>query len=48
MCGFYTCRYTGNFDRSAASDFLKGFADMLGPSDTMLIGLDACVDAAKV
>ena len=38
----------GNFDRHEAGWFLRGFADVLRPSDTMLIGLDACSDAAKV
>ncbi|KAJ4300534.1 hypothetical protein N0V88_003212 [Collariella sp. IMI 366227] len=38
----------GNFDRADAADFLKSFADVLGPGDTMLIGLDACNDPAKV
>lgn len=38
----------GNFDRDAAGDFLKGFADTLGPTDMMLIGVDACTDPAKV
>lgn len=39
---------TGNFDRDAAGGFLKGFADTLGPTDMMLIGVDACTDPAKV
>jgi uncharacterized SAM-dependent methyltransferase len=38
----------GNFDRGDAAAFLKTFADVLGPGDTMLIGLDACDDPAKV
>ncbi|KAK3318271.1 C-type lectin protein [Apodospora peruviana] len=38
----------GNFDREEASDFLKGFADVLGHGDTMLIGVDTCNDPAKV
>ncbi|KAL2130440.1 hypothetical protein VTI74DRAFT_6386 [Chaetomium olivicolor] len=38
----------GNFDRADAAAFLKSFADVLGPGDTMLIGLDACDDPAKV
>ncbi|KAL2200321.1 C-type lectin protein [Corynascus similis CBS 632.67] len=38
----------GNFDRRDAAAFLKSFADVLGPDDTMLIGLDACDDPAKV
>ena len=38
----------GNFDRGEAAEFLKAFADVLGPGDTMLIGLDACNDPARV
>ena len=38
----------GNFDRGDAAGFLKTFADVLGPGDTMLIGLDACADPARV
>ncbi|KAL1843374.1 hypothetical protein VTJ49DRAFT_1961 [Mycothermus thermophilus] len=38
----------GNFDRSDAAAFLKTFADALNPGDTMLIGLDACSDPARV
>ena len=38
----------GNFTRSEAVDFLKGFAGVLGAKDTMLIGLDACQDSSRV
>ncbi|KAM7203815.1 C-type lectin fold [Naviculisporaceae sp. PSN 640] len=38
----------GNFDRDEAADFLKGFADVLNPGDTMLIGVDHCDNPAKV
>jgi uncharacterized SAM-dependent methyltransferase len=38
----------GNFDRTEAAAFLKAFADVLNPGDTMLIGLDACADPARV
>lgn len=38
----------GNFSRDEAADFLKGFADVLSLGDSMLIGLDACHDPAKV
>ena len=38
----------GNFDRDAAGGFLKGFSDTLGPSDMMIIGVDACENPAKV
>ncbi len=40
--------FAGNFDRGEAAEFLKGFSDVLGPGDTMLIGLDACNDPARV
>lgn len=38
----------GNFHRGDAAAFLKDFADILGPNDIMLVGLDACYDAQKV
>ncbi|KAJ6102358.1 Ergothioneine biosynthesis protein 1 [Penicillium sp. IBT 16267x] len=38
----------GNFSRSEAADFLGGFSKLLGPSDFLLIGLDACKDPEKV
>ncbi|KAL2153030.1 hypothetical protein VTH82DRAFT_4185 [Thermothelomyces myriococcoides] len=38
----------GNFGRYEAGAFLKSFADVFGPDDTMLIGLDACDDPARV
>jgi L-histidine Nalpha-methyltransferase / hercynylcysteine S-oxide synthase len=38
----------GNFHRHEAASFLRGFADALQLSDSMLIGLDATNDAAKV
>jgi EasF-like predicted methyltransferase len=38
----------GNFDRPAAADFLSGFSKALGPSDFLLIGLDACKTPEKV
>ncbi|KAJ5690496.1 hypothetical protein N7462_004888 [Penicillium macrosclerotiorum] len=38
----------GNFDRSGAAEFLGSFSRVLGPSDMLLIGLDACKDPAKV
>jgi L-histidine Nalpha-methyltransferase / hercynylcysteine S-oxide synthase len=40
--------FTGNFDRDEAAEFLKSFADVLRPSDRMLLGVDACCDPAKV
>ena len=38
----------GNFDRQEAAEFLKGFASILGSEDFMMIGIDACQDAAKI
>lgn len=38
----------GNFTRSKAADFLKGFSDILGSRDAVLIGLDACQDKDRV
>ncbi|KAK3398563.1 C-type lectin protein [Sordaria brevicollis] len=38
----------GNFNRTDAAAFLKGFSDVLGPNDKMLIGVDACNDPARV
>ncbi|KAL1888185.1 Ergothioneine biosynthesis protein 1 [Sporothrix stenoceras] len=38
----------GNFHRDNAADFLRGFADVLHPGDSILVGLDSCVDADKV
>ncbi|KAJ9148910.1 hypothetical protein NKR23_g4566 [Pleurostoma richardsiae] len=38
----------GNFQRDEASEFLKRFADVLSPTDTMLVGVDACNDPARV
>jgi EasF-like predicted methyltransferase len=38
----------GNFQRKEAAAFLKGFADVLQPSDRLLIGIDSCTDPAKV
>jgi EasF-like predicted methyltransferase len=38
----------GNFTRREAADFLRGFSKVLGPSDSMLIGLDSCKDPDKV
>lgn len=39
---------TGNFRRDEASDFLRGFSEVLRPGDSMIIGVDACSDPAKV
>ena len=38
----------GNFNREDAANFLTGFSQTLGPSDSMLVGLDACKDPEKV
>ncbi|KAG9235815.1 C-type lectin protein [Amylocarpus encephaloides] len=38
----------GNFQLPEAGDFLKSFSDALGPSDSILVGLDATIDPAKV
>ena len=38
----------GNFSRSEAAEFLSSFAKVLGPSDLMIIGLDACKNSEKV
>ncbi|KAE8448602.1 Ergothioneine biosynthesis protein 1 [Mollisiaceae sp. DMI_Dod_QoI] len=38
----------GNFHRHEAASFLGGFSNVLQPSDSMLIGLDATNDPAKV
>lgn len=38
----------GNFSRQEAASFLRGFADALQLSDSMLIGLDATNDPARV
>lgn len=38
----------GNFKRDEAPGFLRWFADVLSPSDTMLVGLDLCMDPDKI
>ncbi|KAG9245205.1 C-type lectin protein [Calycina marina] len=38
----------GNFHRRDAASFLRGFADALGPLDSLLVAIDATIDAAKV
>lgn len=38
----------GNLDRTEAATFLKGFSEVLGEQDSMLIGVDACQDKDKV
>lgn len=38
----------GNFSRLEATGFLQSFADVLGPADSLLVGLDACQEPSKV
>lgn len=38
----------GNFNRDDAAGFLRQFAAILGPRDSLMIGMDACEDAQKV
>lgn len=38
----------GNFPPSEASEFLAGFAALLGQDDLMLVGIDGCLDPSKV
>ena len=38
----------GNFDREEAAAFLNKFASVLGPQDSILIGIDGCQDKDRV
>ncbi|RYP43732.1 hypothetical protein DL768_009739 [Monosporascus sp. mg162] len=38
----------GNFHRHEAADFLRGFADVLQSSDTLLLGMDSCNNPSKI
>jgi L-histidine Nalpha-methyltransferase / hercynylcysteine S-oxide synthase len=38
----------GNFSRDDAADFLLQFSKVLGPRDSLLIGIDSCQDAQQV
>lgn len=38
----------GNFNRKAAAEFLRGYSQLLGPTDTIIIGLDGCKDKDRV
>ncbi|KAM0562409.1 hypothetical protein ACHAPJ_002099 [Fusarium lateritium] len=38
----------GNFTRDEAAGFLGGFAEVLRPSDSMIVGVDSCSKPAKV
>jgi uncharacterized SAM-dependent methyltransferase len=40
--------FVGNFHRPDAAAFLRGFSNVLQPSDSMLVGLDATHDPEKV
>lgn len=47
-CVLFLGSSIGNFTRAEATDFLKGFSDVLGPNGRMIVGLDACQDKDKV
>lgn len=38
----------GNFSRVEAATFLQSFAEVLGPADSLLVGLDACQEPERV
>ncbi|KAI0020583.1 C-type lectin protein [Xylariomycetidae sp. FL0641] len=38
----------GNFHRDEAASFLRGFAEVLTPNDSFLIGVDSCTNPSKV
>ncbi|GAW12131.1 hypothetical protein ANO14919_014890 [Xylariales sp. No.14919] len=38
----------GNFSPADAAFFLRGFADVLQPQDSLLVGVDSCMDPSKV
>ena len=38
----------GNFSREEAAGFLQSFGDVLGPADSLLVGLDACQEPDRV
>ncbi|KAI1344598.1 C-type lectin protein [Xylariaceae sp. FL0016] len=38
----------GNFTRDEAASFLRGFAEVLQPEDSFLIGVDSCTNPSKV
>ncbi|KAM0236340.1 hypothetical protein ACHAPO_004972 [Fusarium lateritium] len=38
----------GNFTRDEAADFLGGFAEVLTPSDSMIVAVDSCSNPARV
>ncbi|RYP90886.1 hypothetical protein DL770_003024 [Monosporascus sp. CRB-9-2] len=43
-----TSRPKWNFHRHEAADFLRGFADVLQSSDTLLLGVDSCNNPSKI
>ncbi|KAI1775237.1 C-type lectin protein [Hypoxylon cercidicola] len=47
-CVLFLGSSIGNFHRDEAASFLKGFADVLQPADSFLIGLDSCTDPSKI
>ncbi|MCJ1429129.1 hypothetical protein MMC29_007042 [Sticta canariensis] len=47
-CVLFLGSSIGNFTPAEAADFLKGFSDVLGSNDSMIIGLDAGRDKEKV
>lgn len=38
----------GNFSRNEAGSFLQGFAQVMKPTDSVIIGIDSCCDPNKV
>jgi L-histidine Nalpha-methyltransferase / hercynylcysteine S-oxide synthase len=38
----------GNFSRAEAADFLRQYSEILGPTDSVIIGLDGCKDKDRV
>ncbi|KAL6813032.1 C-type lectin protein [Trichoderma sp. SZMC 28013] len=38
----------GNFNRDEAADFLRSFAEILQPTDLMIVGVDSCQNPDKV
>ncbi|KAH6605386.1 hypothetical protein Trco_007093 [Trichoderma cornu-damae] len=38
----------GNFNRDEAADFLRSFAEVLQPTDLMIVGVDSCQNPDKV
>jgi EasF-like predicted methyltransferase len=38
----------GNFSRDEAAEFLAGFADVMQPTDSIMMGIDSCNDPEKI